>query len=460
MSDQSHATEAKTEEVLQTQVAQTPTQGAGKTAAPPINPALPFRGGTVASQAATLRRLSGTQRHAMVRHISRVQGNRHVQRVVSAARRTIIPAIQTRLDLDEQEERYSQPSPRTSGSASTARPLPAAGKESWRPTVSRVLSSPGGGFESVHRIHFSVDIPRIARTGEEQAASAEGETGEAQTEGETEELTVSEIPATQEIPPSSLDSVSSSLTFKESIDQGGIAVKASAFGICGVVELRFVNVRIVGGLIFGYRVHGECEYSIKWDVVGTGPRGQKHIANENDPDITAATHDTAVSDLTPNLGDLGGRPPRSKFFAQDITRDHELVHAADYNKFGKQGFQVATAWLESQEAENADGVRTLMEQALDRIIAVVKAGMVKPANEVRAYGAGVADYTARSNAIRKKADKGEYGYLVKAGDNLTKIARRFYNDDSRWEDIYNANKDQIPDRSTIRPGLLLKIPPP
>ncbi len=47
-------------------------------------------------------------------------------------------------------------------------------------------------------------------------------------------------------------------------------------------------------------------------------------------------------------------------------------------------------------------------------------------------------------------------YVVKSGDNLSKIAKRYPG--LTWNDIFEANKDQIKDPNLIHPGQTLKIP--
>lgn len=49
-------------------------------------------------------------------------------------------------------------------------------------------------------------------------------------------------------------------------------------------------------------------------------------------------------------------------------------------------------------------------------------------------------------------------YVVKPGDNLSKIARELLGDASRWSEIYEANKDRIEDPNLIHPGQELDIP--
>jgi nucleoid-associated protein YgaU len=49
-------------------------------------------------------------------------------------------------------------------------------------------------------------------------------------------------------------------------------------------------------------------------------------------------------------------------------------------------------------------------------------------------------------------------YTVVAGDNLSKIAKRFYGDANQWKRIFEANRDIIKDPDRIQPGQTLKIP--
>jgi len=49
-------------------------------------------------------------------------------------------------------------------------------------------------------------------------------------------------------------------------------------------------------------------------------------------------------------------------------------------------------------------------------------------------------------------------YVVKKGDNLSKIAKEIYGDANGWRRIFEANRDQIKDPDLIQPGQNLKIP--
>lgn len=49
-------------------------------------------------------------------------------------------------------------------------------------------------------------------------------------------------------------------------------------------------------------------------------------------------------------------------------------------------------------------------------------------------------------------------YEVVGGDSLSKIAKKFYGDASKYMKIFEANKDQLADPDKIKVGQKLKIP--
>jgi nucleoid-associated protein YgaU len=49
-------------------------------------------------------------------------------------------------------------------------------------------------------------------------------------------------------------------------------------------------------------------------------------------------------------------------------------------------------------------------------------------------------------------------YTVVAGDNLSKIAKKFYGDAKKWKQIFEANRDTVKNPDLIHPGQVLKIP--
>lgn len=49
-------------------------------------------------------------------------------------------------------------------------------------------------------------------------------------------------------------------------------------------------------------------------------------------------------------------------------------------------------------------------------------------------------------------------YVVKKGDTLSEIAKKFYGDSTQWKKIYNANKSRIKDPKKLQVGTKLVIP--
>jgi nucleoid-associated protein YgaU len=52
----------------------------------------------------------------------------------------------------------------------------------------------------------------------------------------------------------------------------------------------------------------------------------------------------------------------------------------------------------------------------------------------------------------------EQTYTIESGDSLSKIAKHFYGDASKWRQIFEANRDIIKDPDLIHPGQTIKIP--
>jgi nucleoid-associated protein YgaU len=57
-----------------------------------------------------------------------------------------------------------------------------------------------------------------------------------------------------------------------------------------------------------------------------------------------------------------------------------------------------------------------------------------------------------------KAAAGGRRHTVQKGDTYFALARKYYNDQSKWKKIYEANKDRYPDKNKIPAGAELIIP--
>lgn len=49
-------------------------------------------------------------------------------------------------------------------------------------------------------------------------------------------------------------------------------------------------------------------------------------------------------------------------------------------------------------------------------------------------------------------------YIVQPGDTLTRISQKLYGTSSRWNDLYQANRDVLPNENALRVGQELRVP--
>jgi hypothetical protein len=80
--------------------------------------------------------------------------------------------------------------------------------------------------------------------------------------------------------------------------------------------------------------------------------------------------------------------------------------------------------------------------------------------EYRQYGAKFYD---ENNGVTKEREEENapqitgQTYTVQQGDSLWKIAKTYYGDGSRWQEIYSANSDKISNPNKISVGMVLTV---
>jgi nucleoid-associated protein YgaU len=63
-----------------------------------------------------------------------------------------------------------------------------------------------------------------------------------------------------------------------------------------------------------------------------------------------------------------------------------------------------------------------------------------------------------STAERTGEPASESTYIVVKGDSLSAISKKLYGNANRWQEIFEANRDQLDDPDLIQPGQTLRIP--
>lgn len=204
------------------------------------------------------------------------------------------------------------------------------------------------------------------------------------------------------------DAVAARLGKGHSISRGGAA--PSGYGVTRS------NVSVTGTKVTHrtaptpvFQVKAKLTNTITWQVrTGAGPGGRTHIGSEKDPALTAANYVTAASDLTPDMSDLNGRPPRSAFWARDLTERHEKYHTGDHKTEGRACTDKVQTWLNTKTAASKTDVDALMAGVPGRWNSYFFTTMSRTTFEERAYGDGAPSYKRRAKAIKKRGDAGKY----------------------------------------------------
>ncbi|HLT48338.1 MAG TPA: peptidoglycan-binding protein LysM [Rubricoccaceae bacterium] len=91
-------------------------------------------------------------------------------------------------------------------------------------------------------------------------------------------------------------------------------------------------------------------------------------------------------------------------------------------------------------AGNVRGVEAVEDEALR--VAAQQAGAA----------AGAAAAPAQSTGYRARY------YTIKSGDTLSGIAKEYYGDANRWQELFEANREVIKDPDKIYPGQRIRVP--
>lgn len=207
---------------------------------------------------------------------------------------------------------------------------------------------------------------------------------------------------------SSRDTISATVALVPTVARGGVAPGAGDFGITGSrASLSAINITPGTG---NFTVTANLDLAISWEVrSATGPDGQLDIHSETDADITPTNYPTVASDLTPDPTSDRGRPPRTMFWAEDLTIRHEIFHTTQRSgPFGRARVAAIKAFLDGQMATTAADVRALLPMALAEGQRVFNAMISAPAGEGDAYADGAPLYQARADAIQRRGDLGLY----------------------------------------------------
>ena len=319
--------------------------------------------------------VQAAQRRALAAQIGRMQGNRHLRRVVASLKEDRVPAI--------------------------------------APVEAAPVEQGSSMQESVSTFHLSAKVRRMEKPDVpvlDRQHAAPSHLGTAVTDsdglpGQEESQVVEQEPGMIEEEES--DSLNTTdVSYTATSGQGGSSPGSGRFGVTRW-RCRVQNVNVTPGE-GEYAVTATVRCRVRWQVTAAGGMsGKTNIASANDPAITQDNYTQVATDLMPRTR-APRRSPRRAFWARDLTIRHEQFHTGErVHTYGIPAFRFARTWLGGQTASSEEDVRTKVDELPDKMRESFAASYA-PRKEHRAYGDGVAAYQARSREITRRGAAEEY----------------------------------------------------
>src|SRR3954451_8409065 len=135
-------------------------------------------------------------------------------------------------------------------------------------------------------------------------------------------------------------------------------------------------------------------------------------------------------------------------FKRYLTLAPSGPHASDVKNFMKKAeLELGTSLSGDAVVSRAEAARLKNENLALR----------KEVEDFRAHRSPEKPQTD-AKAADKKSGTSPHTYVVREGDTLASISRRFYKSSGRWKKIRDANKSAIDDPAKLKPGMTLTIP--
>jgi len=139
-------------------------------------------------------------------------------------------------------------------------------------------------------------------------------------------------------------------------------------------------------------------------------------------------------------------------FKRYLVLDPNGTHAVDVKDFMKRDEVALGTSLSGDSVVTRTEAARLRNENLN-LRRQIDAGPVKPRP--------IADKSPSHHGDKEKAESKKSGshYVVKEGDTLASISRKFYKTSKRWREIRDANEKTVDDPDNLKAGLTLTIPP-
>lgn len=189
----------------------------------------------------------------------------------------------------------------------------------------------------------------------------------------------------------------------------------------------------------------------------------------DEKDVLEDTYESITVNLVPEkpyptlkgiqiiLRELGVKDPNARSARPEQFVDLTFIKELDGSGFIDRLYKSTAVAKAAPPAEPAPAPVIAKEKAAP---AEVKTKVTAAEEKSKPAAKQVPTPTERAAAptLVKSPQSAAQEYTVKAGDTLSKLAERFYNSMSKWERIYNANRDSVKNPHYIYIGQKLMIP--
>jgi nucleoid-associated protein YgaU len=144
----------------------------------------------------------------------------------------------------------------------------------------------------------------------------------------------------------------------------------------------------------------------------------------------------------------------------DVAPGYPKSHTVGPNDtlmgIAQQYYGTVSKWTLIYEANNMSN-RNVVVVGQKLVIPAPGSGVVAQKQEQTQTNKQVQKPVVKKASFTRSSSPG-IAYRVQSGDTLKKLASRYYNDESQWKRIYDANKGSIPSDNTLKTGEVLIIP--
>lgn len=254
------------------------------------------------------------------------------------------------------------------------------------------------------------------------------------------------------------------------VEAAPMVKETSATEIVLRVEKQASDVPALGGP--GDKVSGSPSAADYEENEPFGPEDALVRAGDGKTGAAPEEPSTVVGYLTRGLpGEVLEEPPVIKSSSEDMIAVKGPVVAGDTTAAGDAtGEKVVGTYPRVHKVRPSD---TLMDISKEHYGTVSRWKLIYDANglsnkDILLVGQELSipapsETVERQPMVKKASFSGRrsspgIAYRVQQGDTLQKLAGVYYNDESGWKRIYNANKGSLKGRKTLEPGEVLIIP--